>query len=212
MAAHSSEDVTVLLRAWRNGDKEALDRLIPLIEEELRRLASYYLGKERRDHTLQTTALVHEAYIRLIDRRTGDGADDLPGDLPDDLKDRAHFFRLAARLMRNILVDHARKHSAMKRGGLAKRVSLEEAGALRDESAGDLSEIVAVDEVLEQFSARFPRQGQVVELRFFGGLTVEETAEALGVDRATVVRDWEFARTWLRQRIERQEGSDEQNG
>lgn len=178
----SPEEVTRLLRAWRDGDAAALEALAPLVYAELRRLAEARMRRERPDHTLQATALVHEAFLRL----TGS---DAPA-----WEDRTHFFAVAARVMRRLLVDHARARGYAKRGGGVRRVSLDEAVELSEEPGEDL---LALDAALTRLAALDPRQHQVVELRFFGGLSVEETAEVLGVSAVTVKRDWRAARAWL---------------
>lgn len=175
-------DVTRLLLSWREGDAEAPERLMPLVYEELRRLARDYLRRERGDHTLQATALVHEAYLRLVD------------DKAVNWQSRAHFYGIAARLMRRILVDHARAHNAEKRGGLAPKFSLDEARALACEGTADL---LAVDGALKDFAELYPRKGEVVELKFFGGLETREISELLHVSEKTVLRDWSFAKLWL---------------
>src|SRR5712691_4906228 len=185
---HSPQEVTHLLVAWSNGDRAALDELTPLVYEELHRLAHQHMSRERPDHTLQTSALVNEAYLRLIDQRNV------------HWQNRAHFFSIASRLMRRILVDHARAHHYAKRGGGALRVSLDEAAFVSQERA---SELVALDEALTSLAAIDPRKCQVVELRFFGGMSVEETATALGVSPVTVKRDWSTAKAWLHRAIER---------
>ena len=178
----SSGQVTDLLVAWGRGDESALERLMPLVQKELRRLARREMGRERRGHTLQTTALVNEAYLRLIDvSRVA-------------WRDRAHFFAMSARLMRRILVDHARTKQAQKRGGGARTVSFDEALVVSGERGADL---VALDEALIALAAVDARKSQVVELRFFGGLTAAETAEALDVSEDTVLRDWKLAKAWL---------------
>lgn len=177
---HDESDITGLLLAWRAGDRSALDRLFPLVYDELRRIAHRQLGRERSDHTLGTTALVHEGYLRLVDQTRA------------RWEDRAHFFAVAARAMRRILVDYARRHRAAKRGGA--RVSLDDATLLADERADTL---VALDEALTRLTDVDERLGRVVECRFFGGLTEEETAEALGVTARTVRRDWVKAKGWL---------------
>jgi RNA polymerase sigma factor (TIGR02999 family) len=189
MTDHSVADVTTLLRAWGAGDERALEQLAPLVDADLRRIAQRLLQHERGAHTYQTTALLNEMYLRL-----------LPAP-PVDWQDRAHFFNLAARLMRRLLVEHARQQHAAKRGGLARRVTLEEALAQADDRAPDVTEIVAVDEALARFAAEFPRQARVVELRYFLGMTVNETAEALQVNPTTVTRQWNFARVWLRHQL-----------
>ena len=178
----SRPDVTQLLVRWREGDTEAPERLMPLVYEELRRLARDYLRRERADHTLQATALVHEAYLRLVD------------DNVVHWQSRAHFYGIAARLMRRILVDHARAHNAEKRGGLVAKFSLDEARELACESTADL---LAVDGALKDFAQLYPRKGEVVELKFFGGLETREISEVLQVSEKTVLRDWSFAKLWL---------------
>jgi RNA polymerase sigma factor (TIGR02999 family) len=182
MATASPGAVTQLLRAWSNGDEAALERLIPLVEAELRRLARGYMRRERRDHTLQVTALISEAFVRLTDARQV------------RWQDRAHFLGISARLMRRVLVDHARARGYQKRGGEARRVELDEALMV---SPGLSVELLALDRALEELAAADPRKAQVIELRFFGGLSVEETAEALHVSTDTVKRDWRIARLWL---------------
>lgn len=183
-----SHNISHLLKEWSDGDPEALDRLTPLVYEELRRQATRYLRRERPGHTLQTTALIHEAYLRLVD------AQDV------EWQNRAHFFAIAANLMRRVLVDHARRRGADKRGGSQIRVPLDEAAAVADETDIDL---LAIDEALNRLAAIDEQQARVVELRFFSGLSVEETAAALGVSTTTVKRDWRVARAWLRREIER---------
>jgi RNA polymerase sigma factor (TIGR02999 family) len=181
-----SHEVTQLLIAWSNGDRDARDELMPLVYEELRRLAHRYMGRERADHTLQTSALVNEAYLRLIDQK--------------DVKwqNRAHFFGIAAQMMRRILVDYARKRSFAKRGGDQRSVPLDDVVIVSPRRA---AEVIALDEALTNLAALDPRKSQIIELRFFGGLSVEETAEVLGVSPGTVMRDWTFARAWLRRKI-----------
>jgi RNA polymerase sigma factor (TIGR02999 family) len=182
LSAPSSRDVTELLLAWNRGDQDALDRLIPLVHDELHRLAKRFMRREAPGQTLQTTALVNEVYLRLVDAsRVG-------------WQNRAHFFGIASRLMRQVLVDIARSRNALKRGGAARRVSLDQALELGEEQDVDL---IALDQLLATLAALDERKGQVVELRFFGGLSVEETAVALGVSPETVMRDWKFAKTWL---------------
>ncbi len=181
-AQTSSPQVTDLLVAWGRGDESALERLMPLVQRELRRLARREMGRERRGHTLQTTALVNEAYIRLIDvSRVA-------------WRDRAHFFAMSARLMRRILVDHARSRKSQKRGGGARTVSFDEALVVSGDKGADL---VALDDALHALAAVDARKSQVVELRFFGGLSAAETAEALDVSADTVLRDWRLAKAWL---------------
>ena len=177
-----SPHVTTLLLAWGNGDENALEELIPLVHRELRRMAQRAMAGENAGNTLQPTALVNEVYLRLVDIKSV------------QWNDRAHFFALSARLMRRILVDFARSKRYQKRGGGVPTVSLDDASMPAQERAEDL---VALDEALERLSAIDPRRSQVVELRFFGGLGVEETAEVLNVSRHTVMRDWTLARTWL---------------
>jgi RNA polymerase sigma factor (TIGR02999 family) len=178
---------TVLLRAWSEGDERALDRLIPLVEAELRRLARAYMRHERRAHTLQVTALVNEAFLRLT------GARQLRW------QDRAHFLGIAARLMRRVLVDHARARGYRKRGGGAQRVTLDDALLVSSQPA---VELLALDRALEVLGAADPRKSRVIELRFFGGLSVEETAEVLHVSTDTVKRDWRLAKLWLLRELE----------
>jgi RNA polymerase sigma factor (TIGR02999 family) len=182
VAAAEPGDVTRLLTAWRQGDASAGECLIPLIYGELRRLAASYLRHERGDHTLQPTALVHEAFLRLVGQR----------DL--QWQNRAHFFGLAAQLMRRILVDHARTHATAKRGGGKHALPLGESIALSDEQSDD---VVAVDQALSRLAKFDPRQSRIVELRFFGGLTEAETAEVLGISTRTIKRDWAVAKAWL---------------
>jgi RNA polymerase sigma factor (TIGR02999 family) len=183
----SPQEVTQLLLDWSIGNQAALDKLTPLVYEELHRLAHQHMNRERRDHTLQTSALVNEAYLRLINQRDV------------QWQNRAHFFSIASRLMRRILVDHARAHHYAKRGGGAIHVSLDEAAFVSQERA---SELVALDEALTSLAAIDQRKSQVVELRFFGGMSVDETAEALGVSPITVKRDWSTAKAWLYRAIE----------
>jgi RNA polymerase sigma-70 factor (ECF subfamily) len=182
----SCQQVTDLLLAWRDGDQAALDHLIPAVHQELRRLARRQMRGERPGHTLQTTALVNEAYLRLIDLSRV------------RWQDRAHFFAMSARLMRRILVDHARSRHYQKRGGGVSNVTLHEALVVSHEPGADL---VALDDALEALAAVDVRKSQVVEMRFFGGLSVEETAEALHVSGETVMRDWRLAKVWLLREI-----------
>jgi RNA polymerase sigma factor (TIGR02999 family) len=179
---------TGLLRAWGAGDAAALEQLIPLVHDELRRLARRFMAGERAGHTLQPTALVNEAYLRLVDLRQM------------QWQDRAHFLAMAARLMRRILVDAARSKGYRKRGGDVHRVSFDEALVVSHARRDDL---VALDEALTQFATVSPRRAEVVELRFFGGLSVEETAEALKVSPETVKRDWKLGRVWLLRELDR---------
>ena len=183
-----SNQVTELLVRWRGGDKAALDSLMPLVYSELRRIAQHYLSNERSDHTLQSTALVHEAYVRLTEQN-----------LPQ-WQNRAHFFAVAAQLMRQILVDHARSHSASKRGGSVFKLALEEATEEAQQSDVD---IVALDDALKSLAEMDAQQSRVVELKFFGGLSIEDTAEVLGVSPSTVKRDWITARAWLYRELDR---------
>lgn len=178
----SSHDVTRLLRAWYAGDESALEQLMPFVYSELHRLAHRYMSMEQPGQTLQTTALVHEVYLRLIDVKQV------------DWQDRAHFYAICARLMRRILVDFARSRSYQKRGGGLTHVQLDEAATV---SAVIGSELVAIDDALKRLAALDSRKSQVIELRFFGGLSVEETASALKVSPETVMRDWRLARCWL---------------
>jgi RNA polymerase sigma factor (TIGR02999 family) len=180
------ENVTQLLLGWSNGDKEALDQLMPIVYDELRRQAARYLRRERAGHTLQTTALINEAYIRLVDQKRV------------HWQNRAHFFGIAAQMMRRILVDHARTKKRAKRGGSDVRVSLADATLVS--KSRDL-DIVALDEALERLGKVDEQQARVVELRFFSGLTVEETAEVLSISAATVKRDWSMAKAWLHREI-----------
>jgi len=179
--------VTGLLIDWSNGDRRALDRLMPLVYEELRGIARRHLSLEA-PQTLQSTALVHEAYVRLIDQNRV------------QWRDRAHFFAVAARLIRRILLDHARRRHAEKRGGGAQRLTLEDAAAPQ---SGRNVDLIALDQALDTLAELDPTQAQVVELRFFAGLTIAETAEALGISTATVERDWITARAWLFDRLNR---------
>jgi RNA polymerase sigma factor (TIGR02999 family) len=177
----SPSQVTLLLSRWHAGDREALDDPMPLVYVELRRLARHYLQKERPDHTLQSTALVHEANVRLI------------GQTPPEWKSRAHFFGVAARLIRQILVDHARNHNAAKRGGNALKLTVNEAMASQDRHF----DLIALDDALNNLAELSPQQSRIVELRFFSGLTIEDTSEVLGVSPATAKRNWTAARAWL---------------
>jgi RNA polymerase sigma-70 factor, ECF subfamily len=181
VAAASSSGVTALLQAWSEGDRGALDRLTPIVYEELRRLARRYLRRERTGHSLQTTLLVNEAYVRLVDYKRM------------QWQNRAHFFAVSAQLMRRILVEHARRHN-LKRGGGLQHVSLEEAGEV---GGGRTTDLVALDDAMNALARLDPRKAQVVEMRFFGGLSVEETAEVLKVSTVTVMRDWSTAKAWL---------------
>jgi RNA polymerase sigma-70 factor (ECF subfamily) len=175
-------DVTRLLQQWSNGEEQALDRLVPQIHQELRKLAASYLRRERPDHTLQPTALVNEAFLRLIDQRAV------------RWQNRAHFFGIAAQAMRRILVDHARTHGAHKRGGGLRQVPLEDDHAIGGAVDVDL---LALDEALTRLAALDPQHGRIVELRYFGGLTLEETAEVMRISPATIGREWRIAKAWL---------------
>jgi RNA polymerase sigma factor (TIGR02999 family) len=184
----AAPEITVLLRAWGSGDPAALDRLTPLVYDELHRLARHYMRKERAGNTLQTTALVNEAYLRLVDAR-GAG-----------WHDRVHFFAVSAQIMRRILVDAARARSSFKRGGGARRVEHSSAfdlDAIPDVSSGRDRELVAIDDALNTLAGMDPRKARVIELRFFGGLSVEETAEVLKISPQSVMRDWKLAKAWL---------------
>jgi RNA polymerase sigma factor (TIGR02999 family) len=185
MTPPEPNEITKLLVASREGDQEALNKLLPLVYQELRRLAGHYLRRERPDHTLQPTALVHETYLRLIDQNVS-------------WQNRAHFFGVAAQMMRRILVDHARSRLAAKRGSGGVKISLDDALNLSDERAGDF---IALDEALERLAEFDLQKSKIVELRFFGGLSVEETAEVLGIGTATVTRQWKMAKAWLYQQV-----------
>ncbi|HEX5705424.1 MAG TPA: sigma-70 family RNA polymerase sigma factor [Pyrinomonadaceae bacterium] len=182
MSGDAQHDVTQILNDWSGGDQKAQERLMPFVYDELRRLARSFLVKERGDHTLQPTALVHEAYVRLVDQTRV------------NWQNRAHFYGIAARMMRRVLVDHARAHAAEKRGGGAIRLSIDDVQVPLEQRAADF---VALDEALEKLSQFDKRKGKVVEMRFFGGLNDEEIAEVLGVTTRTVLRDWKKARLWL---------------
>ena len=184
--ADPREDVTEVLEQLRGGDQRAADKLLPLVYDEFRALARHYLTQERANHTLQPTALVHEAYMKLVDQTRV------------DWQGRNHFFAVAAQAMRRILVDHARSRQRDKRGGGRARVALDEAIALSPQKDED---VLALDEALEKLAQLDPRQAKVVELRFFGGLSVEETAEVLGISTQSVLRDWKLARAWLMREI-----------
>lgn len=184
----SPENVTLLLKKWSEGDQSALEKLMPLVYSELRRLAGNYLRRERNNHTLQPTALVNEAYLKLIDQRR------------PRWQNRAQFYGVAAQLMRRILVDHARQNKAAKRGGSDQmRLSITSAGQLGEQPEIDL---LALHEALEELKTFDEQQERIVELKFFGGLSIDETAEVLGVGHATVERDWKMARAWLRRKLE----------
>ena len=180
-----THDVTRLLQAWGQGDPDAASRLLPLVYDPLRRIAHEYMGRERRDHTLEPTALVHEAYLRLT------------GGASVDWRGRAHFYGLAARSMRRILVDHARARRRERRGGEQQRISLEAAEFTIKTVEDEEADLLALDEALERFAEAHPRPSQVVELRFFGGMEGQAIAEVLQVSERTVKREWQFAKMWL---------------
>ena len=187
------ESITQLLVNWSKGDQKALDKLMPLVYSELRRLAGNYLRRERPGHTLQPTALVNEAYLKLIDQKTA------------KWQNRAQFFGVAARLMRRILVDHARQHQAAKRGGSDQpRISITSAGQLgaNQLASEPATDLLALHEALNELAEMDPQQSRIVELKFFGGLSIDETVEVLGIGHATVERDWKMARAWLRRKLE----------
>ena len=193
MAATSPQEVTGLLLAWSEGEQTAFEKLVPLVYAELRRVAHRYMGRERPGHSLQTTALVNEAYLRLIDARRV------------RWQNRAHFFAVSAQLMRRILVDFARSRQYLKRGGAAQKVSFDEGLVVSKEQGQDL---VALDDALKALAAIDGRKSQVVELRFFGGLSVAETAEVLKVSPDTVLRDWRLAKVWLAREMRKAERRD----
>jgi len=182
----SPNEITQQLIAWSNGDEAALEKLIPAVYQELRRMADYYLRRENPDHSLQPTALVHEAYLRLIDQTKV------------EWHNRAHFFGVAAQMMRRILIDHAKTKHRVKRGGDAVKVELDENANFTHERA---SELLALDDALQELANLDQRKSQIVELRYFGGLTVEETAQVLGISDKTVMRDWSLAKAWLYQEL-----------
>ena len=192
MESDAPQQVTNLLVRWRAGDRAALDVLMPLVYEELRQLARHYLRMERPDHTLQSTALVHEAFVRLV------------GQQPPEWKNRTHFYGVAARLMRQILVDHARAHGAAKRGGNSVKLALDENVS---QSKGMDLDILALDEALTKLTQVSSQQCQIVELRFFSGLSIEDTSEVLGISPATVKRNWTTARAWLFREMNQSERS-----
>jgi len=179
-------EITQLLAEWREGNQSALDELYPLVYDELHRLARRYMSRERKGHTLQTTALINEAYVRLVDQKNVQWAN------------RSHFFAISAQIMRRILIDHARRQAYAKRGGGAQQVSLEEAATVTPDVS---AELLRLDEALKSLAAMDPRRGQVVELRYFGGLSNEEIAGVLQVSENTVTRDWNMARAWLYQQL-----------
>jgi RNA polymerase sigma factor (TIGR02999 family) len=185
----SSKNVTQLLADWGGGDKQALEELMAVVYQELHRLADYYLRRERQGHTLQATALINEAYLKIIDQHSV------------NWQNRAHFFGVAAQMMRRILVDHARSHLYAKRGGGAQKLTLDEALSLPQQER-DL-ELVALDDALQRLEEMDAQQAKIIELRFFGGLTIEETAEVLGISPATVKREWSWAKAWLYNEIKK---------
>lgn len=193
MSAEERHEITGLLVAWGGGDKSALDRLMPLVYDELRRLAHRYMSNERPGHTLQTTALVNEAYLRLVNWKEV------------QWQNRAHFFGVSAQMMRRILVDFARDRQYLKRGGGAMQVSLSDASSFAECRAADL---VALDEALTALTKQDERKGKVVEMRFFGGLSIKEVAEVLKVSEETVMRDWRLAKVWLLRELGREAGSE----
>lgn len=193
MTKPSPHEVTQLLQAWSDGNEEALDKLVPLVYGELHRLARHYMSGERPGHTLQTTELVNEAYVRLIDWKNV------------RWQNRAHFFGVAAQMMRRILVDFARSRHYAKRGGDACRVSLSEVAVVSPERGEDL---IALDEALQSLAAIDARKSRIVELRFFGGLSVDETAEVLEVSARTVMREWSLAQAWLHRELNRGKSHD----
>jgi len=182
MSLPSQPEITKLLQAWKNGDQAAEEKLWPIVYSELKRAAHLQMGHERGSHTLQSAALVNELYLRLIDWHNA------------NWKNRAHFFAMCARMMRQILVDHAYARGAQKRGGDVQRVCLDDVAVI-SESKG--VEVLLLDEALKHFATLYPRQSEVIQMRFFGGLSVEETAEVLNLSPPTVVRDWSFGRAWL---------------
>lgn len=186
---NTKTEITVLLKKWSDGDKEALESLMLLVNHELHRLAESYMRKENKNHTLQPTALVNEAYLKLIDQTRV------------NWKNRSHFFGISAQIMRRILVDHARKRIAEKRGGAVEKVSLDEAITFKKERS---KELIALEEALEELAKLNERSEKVVELKYFGGLTVDETAEVLKISKNTVVRDWNFAKAWLYRHIQKE--------
>ncbi len=179
-------EITQLLAEWREGNQSALDELYPLVYDELHRLARRYMSRERGGHTLQTTALINEAYVRLVDQKNVQWAN------------RAHFFAISAQIMRRILIDHARRHAYAKRGGGARQVTLDEAASITPSIGSDL---LRLDEALKSLAEMDPRRSQVVELRYFGGLNNEEIAGVLNISENTVTRDWNMARAWLHQQL-----------
>ncbi|HEY3137235.1 MAG TPA: sigma-70 family RNA polymerase sigma factor [Blastocatellia bacterium] len=190
MTVSSQDEVTRLLLDWSDGNKAALDKLMPLVYDELHKLAHLYMNRERPGHTLQTSALVNEAFVRLVDQRSV------------RWQNRAHFFGIASQMMRRILVDYARGRHYAKRGGGAKKASLDEAMIVSEARA---AEVVALDDALSALAEIDQRKSQIVEMRFFGGLSIDETAEVLGVSPGTVMRDWTLAKAWLHREISKRE-------
>lgn len=186
MTRPPQHEITQLLAEWRDGNQSALDELYPLVYDELHRLARRYMSRERKGHTLQTTALINEAYVRLVDQKNVHWAN------------RSHFFAISAQIMRRILIDHARRHLYAKRGGGAQQVSLEEVAVITPNAS---RELVRLDEALKSLAEMDPRRSQVVELRYFGGLNNEEIAGVLNISANTVTRDWNMARAWLYQQL-----------
>ena len=184
--ARSPHEITQLLAEWSDGNQTALDKLYPLVYDELHKMANRYMKRERKDHTLQTTALINEAYVRMVDQKNV------------HWENRAHFFAISAQIMRRILIDHARRHHYAKRGGGALKVSLDETAMVASDPASDM---LLLDEALNRLAEMDPRRGQVVELRYFGGLNNEEIAGVLKISENTVTRDWNMARAWLYQEL-----------
>jgi len=182
----SPHEITQLLAEWSNGNQTALNKLYPLVYDELHKMANRYMKRERKDHTLQTTALINEAYVRMVDQKNV------------HWENRAHFFAISAQIMRRILIDHARRHHYAKRGGGALKVSLDETAIVAGDPASDM---LLLDEALNRLAEIDPRRGQVVELRYFGGLNNEEIAGVLKISKNTVTRDWNMARAWLYQEL-----------
>ena len=180
------QEISQLLLSWSKGDSAALDQLIPLVYPELKRIARVYMGRENPAHTLQTSALINEAYLRLVNQQAV------------EWQDRAHFFAVVAQIMRHILVDHARKYRRNKRGGGTEHVALDDVAVICDQRA---DELIALDDALNQLASIDMRKSQIVELRFFGGLTVDETAEVMGLAAITIMREWRAAKAWLGREI-----------
>jgi RNA polymerase sigma factor (TIGR02999 family) len=189
-SSSTRQEVTQLLGDWSGGDERALEKLFPLVQPELHRLAHHYMSRERAGHTLQTTAILNEAYLRLVDNTK------------PRWQNRTHFVAAAAQMMRRIMVDHARERHALKRGGGALKVTLDEAALVTERRS---EELLALDEALEKLAEQDPRKSQIVELRYFGGLTVEETAEFLKLSQRTVERDWNLAKAWLYRALSEEE-------